>query len=353
MIPGSDLVARCALTSAAIGLSNGAMEPLVAIQLLTPVVAQLRRTGHDADAFVRELGVDPAALDDRTARVPLSAVVGVTERAAELAGDPYFGLHAGEQVDERSFDVVSYAAAACATLRGALETTIRYFRLLAEARTFSLETEGGEARLSTRLALPEGRHATELVLALNHALARRLTAGPWALREVWLTHAAPARTAEHARFFEAPLRFDAPVDALVFDAALLDLPLRTADPTLAAILRGVADDLLEELATDGSAALEVRRRLPELIRSGDAGVEATARAMATSARTLQRRLRDEGTNHRALLDEVRHQLAVRYLARPELSAAEVGFLLGFADPASFHRAFKRWTGTTPAEHRRG
>jgi len=331
------------------------MESLVAIQAITPVVAQLRRAGADADAFVRELGIDPAQLADRTARVPLSAVAGINARAARFADDPCFGLHAGEHVDERSFDVMSYASAACPTLGDALRTTIRYFRLITDVRSFVLEVRDGEATLSTWLDLAGARadrHATEYVLALNHVLARRLTEGPWALREVCFTHPAPDRTAEHARVFGAPVCFEAPVDALRFDAALLDLPLRTADPALASILRQVAEEALAALPSDPSVAAEVRRRLPGLLSAGDASLDATARAMTTSARTLQRRLRDEGTSHRALLDEVRHRLAVGYLARPELGVAEVGFLLGFAEPASFHRAFKRWTGVTPAAHRR-
>lgn len=342
-------------------LSNDVMgdegEILVSVFVLRPVVAQLERMGHDGEAFVRGLGLDPAVLADRTARVPLSAAGFATERAAELSGDPCFGLHVAEHVDERSYDLLTYASATQATLGSAVESISRYFRLLGEVSRVQLEREGEDAIFANYLDLPVSpestRQGTELAVAVGYVIPRRLVEGAFDLREVRFRHSAPQETTEHARIFGCPVRFGADINGIVFDPAMLELPLRTHDPTLAEILRAAADRALAQLPTTTSLATEVRRRLPELLTKGQASLATTARALAMSPRTLQRRLRAEGVGYQTILDGVRKELAQSYLAHEDLSAAEVAFLLGFSEPASFNRAFKRWTGTTPSGYRRG
>jgi AraC-like DNA-binding protein len=164
-------------------------------------------------------------------------------------------------------------------------------------------------------------------------------------------HEEPPDTSEHTRIFGCPVRFGADVNAIVFDPALLALPLRSADPVLAEILAAADDEALARLPGTTSTADVVRRRLPELLTNGEATLAVTARAVGMSERSLQRRLRDDGVSYQKLLDDVRRELAEHYLARDDLSTADVAFLVGFSDPASFHRAFKRWTGVTPAQHR--
>ena len=83
-----------------------------------------------------------------------------------------------------------------------------------------------------------------------------------------------------------------------------------------------------------------------------ASLEVVAERLGMSARTLQRKLHASGTSHQELLDEMRRDLAVRYLREPGMAVCEVAYLLGFSESSAFHRAFKRWTGTTPSEFRR-
>jgi AraC-like DNA-binding protein len=100
-----------------------------------------------------------------------------------------------------------------------------------------------------------------------------------------------------------------------------------------------------------SLTRQVRGLLTEALKAGDPRLETLSQRLGLSARTLQRRLREEGTSHQDLLDEVRSELSRRYLLEPELAICEVAYLLGFSEPSAFHRAFRRWTGVTPKAFR--
>jgi AraC-like DNA-binding protein len=131
----------------------------------------------------------------------------------------------------------------------------------------------------------------------------------------------------------------------VFDASLLDAPFRTADPTTLALL----EKHIEQARAAASQAFTDRMRaaVRQCLRDGDVGIAHFARALGVSTRTLQRRLQEQGTSHRRLIDEVRRELALELLAAGEVSLGEAACELGFSRPAAFHRAFSRWTGTTP------
>jgi AraC-like DNA-binding protein len=124
-----------------------------------------------------------------------------------------------------------------------------------------------------------------------------------------------------------------------------------ADPQL---LAAVERHLDAQLAGDARGAWieEVRRAMADALSHGDPNVRAIGRRLGLSPRTLQRRLGESQASFQGLLAEVRRDLAEQYLRRPDLSIGEVGFLLGYADLSSFHRAFRRWSGNTPRERRR-
>jgi AraC-like DNA-binding protein len=108
---------------------------------------------------------------------------------------------------------------------------------------------------------------------------------------------------------------------------------------------------LSELDHSASTSERVRSALLELLPSGATSIEAVCRKLGTSARTLQRRLSEEGETFQTILNRTREALARHYLKRPELTASEISFLLGYEDPSSFFRAFATWTGITPEQAR--
>jgi AraC-like DNA-binding protein len=125
------------------------------------------------------------------------------------------------------------------------------------------------------------------------------------------------------------------------------LPLRRRDPILRRVLESHADGILSRLPIRTGLALEVQRAFASRVAHGDVRIGTLARQLAMSARTLQRRLAAEGVSYQQLLDDARKDAAGRYIHEPTLAIGEIAYLVGYSEPAPFHRAFKRWYGMTP------
>jgi AraC-like DNA-binding protein len=147
------------------------------------------------------------------------------------------------------------------------------------------------------------------------------------------------------------VRFSQPVNVLAFRMADAERPLPTADPVLGRLLTGYAEEVIAQIPIPDAFVARARTAVLDELRGGDPAIATVARRLGTSTRTLQRRLGEAGTSHVKLVDECRHQLARHYLGDVNLSLGEIGYLLGFAQANAFHRAFRRWTGQTPAAFR--
>jgi AraC-like DNA-binding protein len=313
--------------------------------------------GADRAAFLAAVGV---SLETRLeARVPAEKVLAAVAEAVRLTGDPALGLHIAAQGDPRRFELMGYISMTSATLGEAYARSCRYIRLWNSAMEIDLVEEGERATLRMRLALPgltpetPGlRQLEELGLASMLLSGRYHSGAHFAPREVHLFSAAPKDPGEHRALFEAPVYFGRPAGALILDRASLALPIRTSDPELCAILTRHAEELLVRLpAAPGRWSREVRAAVGEALRDG-CEIGDAARRLGVTPRTLQRRLREEGTSYQALVEEMRRELARRYLGERRLSLPEVARLLGFTDESAFYRAFRRWEGVTPAAFRK-
>ncbi|HEX7663579.1 MAG TPA: helix-turn-helix domain-containing protein, partial [Polyangiaceae bacterium] len=182
-------------------------------------------------------------------------------------------------------------------------------------------------------------------------VGRELTRTPFLPRTVNLLRPPPRRTGEHEAFFRAPVNFSADENALVFDASTMDLPLVTADAALHTALLQRSEAILNALPSSDRFVRNVRVAVIKSLQSGKGtALEHLAADLEMSERTLQRRLAENATTLSELVDSVRHELALSYLA-DDISAMEVAYLLGFSEAAAFQRAFKRWTGTSLKEFR--
>jgi AraC-like DNA-binding protein len=205
-----------------------------------------------------------------------------------------------------------------------------------------------DERIARTRVLPEYAPASTVVLL------RQLTALPPAeplALEVWFQHSAPRDRSIHDEIFACPVRFDAPETRLVLSRAALERPVVGRDPALYQYLDRHALALAKTFPDATSLATRVRRELGSALSSGEPTQTEIARRLALSERTLQRHLKAEGHNFAELLDSVRKELARSYLRDAALSVSEVAFLLGYSEPSSFHRAFRRWEGEAPSEFR--
>lgn len=327
---------------------------LARIGALIVQVATVR--GADAQRLMRDAGFDPGWLHDPDARMPLAVEERLWDGAAAMTGDPLFGLHAAAAIRPGAFDVLDYAVRTAPDLRSALQRLARYNRLVHDLAGFEVVPDGDAVRIEHRFAggvHRPCRQAAEFTLASLVVVAAQIGGRPVPARAVAFAHPPAGGAPAYQRVFGVLPRFDAPVSCLVLDAAMLDRPVPAADAALSRIVTAQAEQLLAARASpaDGIAA-QVRRLLAEGMADGPPTLGAVARRLHLSERSLQRRLDDEGTRFADLVDAVRRELALRYVADDRLALGEVAYLLGFAEPSPFHRAFRRWTGTTPAAARR-
>ncbi|MFL6212159.1 MAG: AraC family transcriptional regulator [Pyrinomonadaceae bacterium] len=328
--------------------------PTIQVRSVVKILDAAAHAGVAPQALCRAVGLDPDLIADPDNRIPFAQLVALYEHAAQLTGDDAFGLHVGERTSPTLFDVLGYVVINSPTLGAALDRLVRYHAIWTDGAIFTLTEAGAQVWLSydyvAGVATPR-RHDCEMTLAINVVFTRRLISIDWQPRVVSFQHPQPADIAEHKRIFRAPVHFNQPRNELVLDRALLALPIARADAGLYALLDRHAQELLARLPQRDDTTAQVRRLLNNALSGGDPNITAIARQLGLSARTLQRKLRTEGTAYQDVLDDMRRELAQRYLRERDMAVCEVAYLLGFSGPSAFHRAFRRWTGVTPKEFR--
>ncbi len=327
---------------------NGSLSILVIRALHTA----LSRDGESGDELLRALDIPRELLERGDARLPAAVVFRAIERAGALSGDPCFSLRAASAIPLGTIDVLDFAMRSSATMREALERAVRYFALIDDCSELRLDESDGVARLSvSRRITTSPRVATELLFAVLLSRGRLLTGAPWPLREVHFLAGPPDDAAPHRRFFDAPVVFASVRNELVFDAAWLDTRCAEVDAELSAFFERHAEALLAQVHQRTELLDRVRAAIAEPAAGADPSLEITARRISLSPRTLQRRLEAGGTSYKALVEEVRRARALALLADPRVGIAEIGATVGYGDARAFYRAFRRWTGSTPAKVR--
>jgi AraC-like DNA-binding protein len=180
-------------------------------------------------------------------------------------------------------------------------------------------------------------------------IMRALCGPDWLPREVRLAHRRPANVQPFRRFFQAPLQFDAEQDALVMSSHWLKRRLPGADAGLQRLLQSQIDALEAEHGDDFPE--QVRSVLRTGLLTGHAGADQVASLFSMHSRTLARHLSACGTSFKQLADEGRFEIARQMLRNTSLDMGQIAAALDYADMSSFTRAFRRWTGTTPAAWR--
>jgi len=281
----------------------------------------------------------------------LAATTRLWRLAIAATGDPAFGIEVARHARPGHFHALGFSLAASGSLAEAFERVVRYFRLVSDAAEMTLEASEQSYRFSVQLVDPEQRPADEAVdafVALAVRICRVLRDRTYNPLSVSLRRPAPPDDTPFRRYFRVPVTFGAESDLLVFDKASFEARLRGGNPELARLTDQVVVSHLEKLGSDRfSRKLELL--LAEHLPSGEPNEAELASRMGTSLRNLQRRLAEEGTSYKEVLDETRRQLARSYLAEGQHSISEIAYLLGFGAASSFTRAFRRWERISPSE----
>ena len=330
-------------------------EATCSTQVIQSFARYLARIGCDCEAWLGHHGLAPGVLKERDLRVPHHVALALLDEAVVLSGDPAIGIRAARCDEPGDFDVLQHAAANCATVGEALLLATRFIPLTHDGILLELDVAPPLAALRARgvggLVHPPA--GMEYLFASLLAFGARSIGHPTRPLRVDFAHPAPAGLTELGIYEEVfrEVRFGCDVNAMWIGAAALDRPHCAPDRSLLRILTSHADGLLRQLARSPAFAERARTVIAETLLAGQSGADQVARRLAVSLRTLHRRLAEEGTSHGELVDDVRREQAMLHLASHRFSIGEISFLLGFAHPNGFHKAFKRWTRMTPAQYR--
>ncbi len=315
------------------------------------VVTLARRWKVRPDALLADTGLSEESLRDPGARVSLATCTRIFERAQELTGEPALALYQGMQMRVSSHGFVGFAAMTASTVREALTFAERFAATRTSLLGISTVVEHDTAAvvIEERADLGGLREFAILGLIVGLWQIGQTLTGRTLRGAAECSFPAPAWM-KRVPFAGDMLRFDRPANRLVFASELLDAPLVSADPVAVQLARAQCERELAMLVDAGLPG-RVRAALADA-DGGFRSVDEVAHALHLSARTLKRKLAAAGTSYTAILDETRRQRAMLLLEDRGLPLAEIAGRLGYTELPNFTRAFRKWTGTTPAAYRK-
>ncbi|MET8878795.1 AraC family transcriptional regulator ligand-binding domain-containing protein [Nocardia sp. NPDC004604] len=315
------------------------------------VIAQLTAAGVDRDRLIREAGLPEWTMAGEAVHLPSHTFSRLWELGAHALGDPNVALHVASHYELTSLGLYDYLFSTAPTLGAGLATCGPYVAAVTTNHRFDLVTEEHEVTLYLDMidGAGRGRELTQLWgLAAVLSRARRVVREPLIPLRVALRQQAPAKIDTFVEVFGSPaIEFGAPFDAMTFRASAMELPLTTSDPVLAGVLRPLADALPPPPPLTTAWPDRVAAAVTDALAEGAVSLDRVARRLATSPRTLQRRLMEAGTTWRSELERARNARLAQANADGPLSRTRQAELLGYSDVGSMRRAARRRSMTQP------
>jgi AraC-like DNA-binding protein len=319
--------------------------------LFNQLLSLITKAGITQEQLLHQARINGLSASDSSIFSSIEAVI-LLSTAAELINDPYLGIRLGQQVGIASYGTFGFAVMSCANLRESIELLLRYGKVFFKPHWESENHNGG---LWLWHNLTKGTPAQQRLIAelsfsqmslIGNSLYRSRLKGA----ELQLIYSEPPDSAYYQSLFDIKVIFGAERNQLFLPEHILDTPVKTANVSDHVVFHQQCEGMLRSLTTGEKVTTEVRRLL--LQSAGDFfDINQVAARLNMSERSLRRRLNAESVSFRTLFEEVRDLLATEYLAKTDLTVAEIAHLLSYSETANFRRAFMRWNGTTPSEYR--
>jgi AraC-like DNA-binding protein len=340
MIGGvNPLTARA--TSAAVTL------PTFGSGAVRPLLDGLERLGHDRARLLAAAGLSDEALADPDTQVPCTVAERLVGQACQERPRVNLALELATVTPLGAYPLIDYLAVSSRTVGEGLAQVARYYALLDVPG--SLELRASDDPIEVRYG-GQASFGVEYSVALCLLHLARESEGRARARVVRFMHR-PGDARAYEQALGCPVEVGAEWNGFAMSRETWRLPMRRRDPILLSVLERHAEDVLTRRPRSDDAVEQVRHALARGLTSGEGAIAPIARSLALTPRTLQRRLAASGTTFQRVLEETRREAAIRHLEHSELSIAEIAFVLGYSEPAAFHRAFRRWQGATPRDFR--
>lgn len=336
---------------------NGVSDRTISVTMIYPVMKTLVHKGLDTEAFCRFAGFDASVLASADARIPGDELERLTNAAARFSGDEFFGLHQGQLMEFADMGVLGYVMMHSRTIADALAAYRRYNDILCSGFNLDWETGGGMAAI--RLYRPDGaplsRHCAEDMAGSLLRLIGKLANRPVPLRKAGFMHGEPGDTAPYLPVFGIYPTFGEREHALYVDEETLNYSVMYSDPKLLSIFEELARETLDGLRRTEPEGGRMTERVEQWIRAcmpvQYPSLRQTADHFEMSVRTLQNRLKQEGTTFSDAANRVRKEIAMACLGQEKFTVGDIAYALHFSEPSAFQNAFKKWTGMSPGQYR--
>ncbi len=307
----------------------------------------LRRHGLPTEPFLAAAGLAPVVAEPVSAERYGALWLAI----AEAIEDEYFGL-GGRPMRPGSFALLCHCVLHAGTLEQALRRALRFLRVVLDDPRGELVVADGLAQIVlTDAGAPRSAFAYRTFWLIVHGITCWMVGRRIPLRLADFRCPAPPHNAEYRLLFGAPVRFGQPLNRLALDASFLALPTVRTERALKRFLRGAPANILVRYRYDGGLVARVRGHLRAASPASWPSFEAMAQTLRLAPSTLRQRLRQEGRSYREIKEEIRRELAVRWLLHSCRGVGEIAAELGFAEPSAFHRAFRKWTSRSPGTFR--
>ena len=314
------------------------------------------KSGFQATSWYEDHGVSSAQLETAGERFPHELTSIIWDQVKRESRDQYIGLHLAETTNFPVNHFLHYLTSSCSTLGAALKQLEKHAQLLSDACIISLAVEGQQAKFAIELlhlSIPATDQQMDFWLLVFAKHMAALAGSRFAPICVRFKQEKPVSTSEHWRLFNCRVSFGQTENAIVFPGDLLGAPIASGNERVFQLLVAQAKTRLSGLR-DASIVDRVSQEFTNMLNEGIClfkDINGIASSIAIHPRTLQRKLAAEGTSYSQILDEYKKEVALGRLINSSHSVADIAPALGFADCSAFHRAFKRWTGTTPSQYR--
>jgi AraC-like DNA-binding protein len=345
-----------AVLSAAPVTTVGRAEPgTVAICFVAAALQAVRDRQMDAEALLVRVGLSPSLLQVPQARVSAKHYGELWRLVALTLDDEFFGQDS-RRMKAGSFAMLVHAVLGCKSLGQAMERSLRFYGLILDDITGTLVRGATEAAVVLRpraTGLPARVFGHEVLLMLLHGVACWLVGRRIPILRACFSYPEPAHSAEYRLMYCTTLTYSQADTAITFAVEYLDLPIVQNERTVKEFLRTAPESILVKYKNGSSLTARIRRRLRQTLPGEVPDFETLAAELNMTTATLRRRLHEEGASYQGIKDQLRRDLAIGYLSHSGRSVMDIALELGFSERSAFHRAFRKWTGASPGEFRRG
>lgn len=321
---------------------------------LAVIVADtLDKYGLDGPALINSVGIDYQEACDPDTRIPYDQAHKMWEMAAEKSGDPCFGIEVAKHFNPALLHGLGFSWMASSSLKDAFNRVIRFQKLINTGSNFQARVAGDQLMVTVELAIPGYQYPPACALSLLAGIVRlcRMTVGGKVDPSmVTFTQHEPLESKCITDFFASPVAFDGASNSMSFNRTTIEQSLPGSNPKLARINDQIIIDYLGRYDQQSLLA-RAQSKIIEKLPSGRPSQAEVARSLNMSLRNFQRKLKQEGTSFRELVDTIRKDLAIEFISDQQRSIGAISYNLGFTEPANFTRSFKAWTGMSPKQYR--